>query len=280
MKLFMDNVNMAKMKYKGINFLVLLGLLFGAIACQKDKLLTYEHPANVYLELSSAQKDSIVYTFAYDMTKAVDTVFIPVRLMGHRVDSERFYQAFIEQDSSTAQEDVHYKALEESYSLGAGEGKTSLPLIVYNTADLESQPVNMVIKLKSSEDFGVENDKIIRAYVVLSAQLEQPAWWSMWMGAYSRVKHQLFLLVTDQRELSMDGLDAPKNLYFADLLTHMLNDPFQWVEDHPEKGYVLTEDSGGYLFYHQDNPARMIHLVRNAGSGKYFFIDELGKEVR
>src|SRR5690606_9561378 len=107
-------------------------------------------------------------------------------------------------------------------------------------------------------------------------------WWSMWLGAYSRVKHQLFLIVTEQRSLTMDGLDAPKNLYFANLLTLMLNDPFQWVADHPEKGYVLSETGNGdtYAFYHEENPNRIIVLKRNAGSGRYFFIDEEGKEVR
>lgn len=278
----MDSVNMKKMKIKRACFLVTAGLFLGAVACKKDRFLTYDHFSNIYLDLNADQRDSIVYTFAYDMTMAADTIFIPVRLMGHRTDTERFYEAYVEQDSSSAQIDKHYKALQNRYSLAEGQGQTSLPIIVYNTSDLEKHSVNMIIKLKASDDFGVENNKLIRAYVVLSAQLEQPNWWNMWMGTYSRVKHQLFLLVTDQRELSMEGLDAPKNLYFAGLLTQMLNDPFKWVEDNPQKGYVLKEELGtdGYLFYHKDNPSRVIHLVLNAGSGKYFFIDELGKEVR
>lgn len=278
----MDSVKMEKMKKKLTYFLATISLVFGITACQKDILMTYDHSANIYFELNSAQRDSIVYTFAYDMTKAVDTVFIPVRLMGHRIAEDRYYQAYIEQDSSTALVDVHYKALENRYSLFAGRGQDSLPLIVYNTPDLESKSVGLIVKLMTSDDLGIENNKLIRAYVVLSAQLEQPNWWSMWAGAYSRVKHQLFLLVTDQRELSMDGLDAPKNLYFVNLLTQMLNDPFKWVEENPEKGYVLEEETAAdsYKFFHRDNPARVIHLVRNEGSGKYFFIDELGKEVR
>ncbi|MBL1410418.1 DUF4843 domain-containing protein [Sphingobacterium faecale] len=268
---------------KKINYyLGVIYLMLYMSSCQKVNLMTYDQPANIYFDLTSAQRDSVVYTFAYDMTKAVDTVFIPVRLMGHRTAASRHFRAVVEQDSSTAQAGTHYKALESQYPLAAATGRQALPLIVYNSSDLESNSVTMIVKLQPSDDFGIENKKLIRAYVVLSARLEKPIWWDMWMSAYSRTKHQLFLIVTAQRDLSMDGLDAPKNLYFANLLTQMLNDPFRWVTTHPEKGYVLTKSSENedYDFYHKDNPGRVIKLKLNTGSGKYYFMDEQGKEVR
>lgn len=268
---------------KKINYyLGFIYLMLYMSSCQKADLMTYDQPANIYFDLTSAQRDSVVYTFAYDMTKAVDTVFIPVRLMGHRTAASRHFRAMVEQDSSTAQAGTHYKALESQYPLAAATGRQALPLIVYNSSDLESNSVTMMVKLQPSDDFGIENKKLIRAYVVLSARLEKPIWWDMWMSAYSRTKHQLFLIVTEQRDLSMDGLDAPKNLYFANLLTQMLNDPFRWVTTHPEKGYVLTKSSENedYDFYHKDNPGRVIKLKLNTGSGKYYFMDEQGKEVR
>ncbi|MNV59318.1 hypothetical protein D3C71_1517330 [compost metagenome] len=153
---------------------------------------------------------------------------------------------------------------------------------MHNISALESQSVSLLVKLKASDDFGVENPTLIRARIIISAQLEQPAWWTMWLDNYSRVKHQLFLIVTEQRSLSTVGLDAPKNLYFANLLLMMLNDPFKWVKDHPEKNYVLSSNDNGqtYQFYHVDNPNRSILLRKNSASGKYYFIDESGKEVR
>lgn len=276
----MDSDNIYKIMKKIKYYLALVCFLGSVYSCQKATLTTYDHSANIYFDLNQSQRDSIVYTFAYDMTKAVDTIFIPVRLMGHRIPSTRHYQAFVEADSSTAELGTHYKAIESQYPLLGSTGRDSLPLVVYNVPDLETRAVSMIVKLKQNDDFGIENHRLIRAYVVLSARLEQPQWWSMWLGAYSRVKHQLFLLVTDQRSLTMEGLDAPKNLYFANLLTQMLNDPFKWIADHPEKGYVLTAEADGYSFYHKDNPGRAISLKLNSGSGKYFFIDESGKEVR
>ena len=287
----METVNPSDMRTKPIikRLVALMGLPVLLVSCDKAELATYDHPANLYFDLSDNgnpevdRRDSIVYTFAYDMTKARDTVFIPVRLSGIRESRNRQYQVAVEQDSSTALAGIHYEALQPSYPLAADSGMAFLPLVIYNTADLEENAVTLILKLQPSADFGIENPSLIRAKVVVSARLEQPQWWSMWLGAYSRTKHQLFLLVTGQTELSMDGLDAPKNLYFAQMLTMMLNNPFGWVQDNPEKGYVLapveTGSTDRYHFYHELNPGRTILLRRNAG-GMYYFIDENGEEVR
>ncbi|MEZ0451642.1 DUF4843 domain-containing protein [Sphingobacterium thalpophilum] len=251
-------------------------------ACKKASLTTYDRNANIYFDLTGAERDSMVYTFAYDMTKAVDTILIPVKVMGYRGQLLRHYSAFVEKDSSTARSNVHYDELKPEYPIEAEAGHAFLPLIVHNISELEKQSVSLIVKLRASDDFGVENPQLVRARIIISAQLEQPAWWTMWLDNYSRVKHQLFLIVTEQRSLSMVGLDAPKNLYFANLLLMMLNDPFKWVKDHPEKNYVLRSSDNGqtYLFYHVDNPNRTILLRKNTASGKYYFIDENGKEVR
>jgi hypothetical protein len=262
--------------------LLLLLPLVLLCSCKKAGLTTYDRAANVYFDLSDADRDSIVYTFAYDMTKAQDTVFIPVKVMGYRDQQARHFEAFVEKDSSTARAELHYDGLKSEYTLERNAGQALMPIIVHNISELENQSVSLLVKLKASDDFGVENPALIRARIIISAQLEQPAWWTMWLDNYSRVKHQLFLIVTEQRSLSMVGLDAPKNLYFANLLLMMLNDPFKWVKDHPEKKYVLNSKDNGqtYQFYHLENPSRSILLRKNSASGKYYFIDESGKEVR
>jgi hypothetical protein len=248
-------------------------------------LLTYDHPANIYFDLTNEQRDSIVYTFAYDLTKAQDTVYLPVRIMGYRADSERNYQAYIEQDSSTANPDVHYKVLEKQYPIEGKTGGALLPLIIYNVPDIAERAVSIIVKLRGNEDFGLESPNIARAKVILSAQLEKPNWWDIWpLQPYSRTKHQLFFIVTEQRSLttpSTDPFGSPKNLYFTGLLSAMLNDPFKWVSEHPEKGYVLTSKDNGatYSFYNLNNPSINIVLKRNDASGRYFFIDEEGKEI-
>lgn len=264
-------------------YLIILGCLATAFsACEKASPLIYDRDANIHFQLSGSLRDSIVYTFAYDVTKSSDTIFIPVRLAGYRTDQVRQYAAYVEQDSSTAVAGLHYEALAATYPMAANAGMTYLPLVIYNVAELEEKSVSLIIKLKATDDFDIEDPRLIRARVLFSARLEKPTWWNMWLGNYySRAKHQLFLIVTEQTTLTMDGLDAPKNLYFANLLTMMMNDPFKWVNDNPSKGYVLTQRTGqdAYDFYHTDNPNRTLLLRKNQSSGRYFFIDENGLEI-
>src|SRR5690606_40774413 len=229
------------------NIYILLALVFFLFfSCQKTELKTYDTAANVYFDLTPEARDSIVYTFAYEMTRASDTLYIPVRLMGNREGNQRHFQVYVEKDSSTARSNEHYQALSVAYRLEADKGTGYVPLIIHNTKDLEEKSVSLILKLKASPDFGINDPRLIRTYIILSARLEKPNWWGNWpLGEYSRVRHQLFFIATKQRQLSTEGLDAPKNLYFANLLTIMLNDPFKWVADHPEKGYVLESKDNG-----------------------------------
>ena len=245
-----------KLTFNFINtcLVVIFSLLF--FACNKSEPTLYDYHSNIYFNLNEEQQDSIIYTFAYNINKSSDTVYIPVSISGFRNANERYYSAYVEQDSSTAIEGIHYEKLADRYLVSSEEGKTFLPLVVYNVKDLEEKNVSLIIKLKETNDFKVDDPEIVRAHIVLSARLEQPVWWTMWLQEYSRTKHQLFIISTGQTVLTMDGLDAPKNLYFADLLRIMLNNPFKWVEDNPEKGYTLSSPDNGltYDFYHIDNP--------------------------
>ncbi len=265
------------------------GLLLLILGCERGDLITYDHPANIYFDLNNDNlktiPDSLTYTFAYDMTKAQDTLNLLTRISGFREGRIRHFRAYVEQDSSSAVAGDHYEPLQTQYPIPADSGNAFLPLVLYNTAHLEEETVSLIVKLQATEDFGIENPRIIRARLVFSARLERPDWWDSWpLAPYSRIKHQLFILVTEQTTLTTEGLDAPRNLYFSGLLSMMLNNPFAWVENNPKKGYVLEpvteEPNPNYHFFHQDNPSRTILLRYNTAAGRHYFIDENGEEVR
>ncbi|WP_158569109.1 DUF4843 domain-containing protein [Chitinophaga silvisoli] len=268
---------------KGI-YIILLMSLFAA--CKKAEELHYDHAANIHFNLIGNDKDSIVYTFAYTPTLSQDTIYLPVQLAGIQVDKDRTYNAYVETDSSTAKAGVHFEPLKSGYLLPANTGVALLPVIIYNVADLVNESVSLMIKLKGTNDLGIEiptgddGKSLLKAKIVFSAMLEKPNWWDMWLGSYySRTKHQLFLIVTGVTSLTTAGIDAPRNLYLANLLTTMLNDPFKWVANNPAKGYILEPSGDNYYFYNPENPARKMLLRKNAAAGKYYFIDENGEEV-
>ena len=268
-------------------YIIIILALISLGSCKKAEEMKFSHVANVYFDIYNGDKDSIVRTFAYTPTKAADTLLIPVRLSGIRTANSRNYNVRVETDSSSAVPDQHYQPLKASYSIPANAGIGYIPFIMYNKDKLlEEKSVSVIIKLTASDDFGIENPTMLRAKVVFSSKLEKPNWWDMWLTNYSRTKHELFYITTGQTSMttgSQGGLDAPKNLYYTGLLTIMMNNPFNWVTKNVAKGYVLQEVTTGntdsYYFFNTGNPSKKTLLRKNTQTGKYYFIDENGKEV-
>ncbi|HMI03884.1 MAG TPA: DUF4843 domain-containing protein [Pedobacter sp.] len=266
-------------------YIIILLAVTGFASCKKADEKLFNHAPSVYFDTQGGDRDSILRTFAYTPTLAQDTVWIPVRLLGIRTNKARTFAAKVEMDSSTAIPGVHYEALKPTYTINAEKGFTYLPLVIYNKdKELEERSVSVMIKLIGTTDLAIENPYLIKAKVVFSAKLEKPDWWDTWpLPPYSRTKHELFFLVTGQKSMTKEGLDAPKNLYYVALLNTMLGNPFNWVAKNPLKKYVIEEVTPGntdrYYFYNTANPAKKTLLKKNVQNGKYYFIDENGNEV-
>lgn len=271
---------------KKILLIILIATVVAA-GCQKAEELKYSGKDNIMLDFQGSSRDSIIHTFAYTPGKGIDTVYIPVRISGSRTDSSGADRKFIlraEKDSSTAKEDLHFKPLEPYYTIKKGTGFTQVPIIIYSKdPELTNKSVTLHFRLYGNEDFDVKLTKLVYGKLVLSNKLERPNWWGMWFGAYySRIKHEFFLIVTGLTELSTDGLDAPKNLYFESLVRDFMADPFKWVNKNPSKGYVIEKDGAteNYVFYSSANPEKKIPYRKNLQTGLYYFIDEEGNEVK
>lgn len=253
-------------------------------SCKRDDLELYNSPANVYFDFTDAQRDSLLYTFAFDPSREADTVYLPVKLSGLRENRDRKFIIRIDSnpDSTTAVANKHYKPLDSVYTLAANTGETNVPLIIYNTdTALQSKSVQIRFRLYPTSDLDTALPQLIKGRLVFSSKLEEPDWWTMWMGDYfSQVKFQIFIIVTGQTSMTTDGLDAPKNLYFVSVLTSFLSNPNAWLSKNPDKGYVLEkQDDNTYYFYNKDNPEKKILYRYDAQANRYFFIDENGLEV-
>lgn len=276
------------MNYKSI-FLLAGIILCLATACKENAPMRYNSPDNVYFDFDdekTADRDSVLYTFAYTPDVTTDTVLIPVRIAGKRVSKERHFNVTI-LPTTTAVSGKHYEPLQSFYTIAADSGKAYIPFIIYNTdAELQNKSVATYMQLTASEDFGVTIDTLIKAKIVFSNRLEKPAWWDFWSGQlseYSRVKHDLYLVSVGRVDLISDysgdnGLQIPYNLYVIDKLRKFLSDPFAWTS--AQKSYVLTKRAdGNYDFYHTENPDKKFFLQFNKEDGKYYFLNEKGQRV-
>jgi len=280
-----------EIKTNCMNRLFILALVTVALltGCKKDTYMPF-HPTgktdNIYFNFdpTTPDRDSIIYTFAYTPGKVSDTIYLPVQISGHRADTARTYKVAVTDSLTTAIPGIHYSALKDSYTMPAGAGFDSIPLVLFNTDTLMSRrSVSLSLHLVATDGLGVQIADIIKARIIFSNKLEKPVWWDIWMLNYSDVKFELFIISTGVTVLASGedhGLYAPQSLYYMGLLDVLLNDPFAWVADNPEKGYALElRTDGNYDFFNTANPSHRLLVKKDLSSGKYFFIDENGAQV-
>jgi hypothetical protein len=280
MKLNLETDNATTVMLK--NIICFLVPVFVLVSCKKGEYLVYNSPDNIHFNFAVPTVDSIVYTFAFTPGQLSDTVYVPVQLSGIRVNRDRQYAVAVTDSNNTAVVGEHYAPLQSYYVLPADSGSAYLPIIIYNTDSLlRKRSVALSLHLVATNDLGVAIADQDMGKVIISNKLEEPGWWSMWEGNYfSSTKYQLFIIATGLTTLSTSGLDAPKNLYFVSVLTTMLQDPFGWVANNPQKGYVLTlQADGSYDFYNTSNPQSVIPVVKDPSTGLWYFIDENGAEI-
>jgi len=274
-----NHINMKKL-------FIITGIIVALFAaCKKAAYMPYHSSDNIYFNFdddNTTDRDSIVYTFAYTPGKESDTLWLPVRISGIRTDGDRTYKVAVTDSGTTAKAGTHYAALQPQYTIPAHTGIDSFPLVIYNTDTLlTKRSVSLNLHLVSTDNLGTAFPAGNNARIIISNKLEKPFWWNMWLGGYySQVKHELFLISAGVQEMSTDGLDAPKNLYYVSRLNSFLADPSTWISNNPDKQYVLElRPDGNYDFYNANTPTHRILYKKDASAGKFFFIDENGANV-
>ena len=182
---------------------VTLGLLF--TGCEENERMLYSAPSAVYFSEMTSE-DSLQYSFASGL-KEMDTVSIPLMIIGEKVSYPRQIQVEVDA-SSTAQENVHYKLSSTVIKLPAGEVNAAVPVVVMdNDESLEFGSVVLVLNLKANEDFVLGFPEQLSARLIITKQLVKPSYWemplSLYYGRYSKAKHRLCIQV--------QGFDFPES---------------------------------------------------------------------
>ena len=186
------------MKKRYFSLSLVLVILFLA-ACEQDPTL-FDQPDGIYF---STKTDSVAYSFAKYPNRTVDTVRIPVMVLGDAADHDR--QITIEKLTGAdvnAIEGVHYKLM-TPYKMPAGKIATELPVVVYRTADLEDNLVAFRLQLKADENFasGISSKTALKVKI---SYLQKPPTWgeyggSQWagyggnLGTWTKTKYKLVL---------------------------------------------------------------------------------------
>jgi len=261
--------------------IVLIAAVVLMAACKKEDIAGFHGAHDIYFNMNSW--DSVLYTFAIHPAKAKDTIWVPVRISGGRVNSDRAYSVKVIDSATTAVVNKHYEPLKDKYIVPAGAGTVWLPVIVYNTDTmLFKRSFSIKLQMLSSDDFGADIKDLSTARVVFSNRLEKPVWWDKCPGgAYSIVKHQLFRLSATTEDVPLD--QYPIQIYYTARLKALLTSPGTWIINNPDKGYVLTtrtDGTGNQDFFEAASPDKKFRYEKDPASGNFYFIDENNQFVK
>ena len=277
-----------------IFYSLLISMLF--VACKKDVNFAYDSPDNIYLNYlnDDGTQDTlpVTYSFAYSPGLAKDTLWVPVKIAGKRVNHERKFKIGVVAALSDAQEELHYEPLKADYILPADSGTVKIPIIIKNIDPLLAEKsVALTIIAAASSDFGETLPvKLRRRTLIFSNRLEEPSWWKYWQGnlggPYNRVIHQLFLISGGKDLVNPTApngyLEIPRTLYYIENVRNLTNDPFTWVTRNPEKGYVLTKRTDGtqdFDFYSVSSPTIKFTVKFFPQVNRYFFVNDKGAQI-
>ncbi|WEK35598.1 MAG: DUF4843 domain-containing protein [Candidatus Pseudobacter hemicellulosilyticus] len=204
-----------------------------ATSCTKDPRLDYTSPASVYFFTDSLLyiQDSVTFSFAvHESSLQVDTVAIPLKLMGDAEGKDRSFTVVADPAKTTAQAGVHYDII--TPKVKAGQFKDSLLVKVYKTADLASKEVRIALRITDGGELLPGATERLNYTVKLNNILSKPDNWDMlligFFGPYSEAKYRFIIDVTGLAVYNFrtptGGVDFQYYMYLKQILRAALQE--------------------------------------------------------
>lgn len=198
-------------------------------SCEESELTNFKEKDAVYFQLEKTdftlqsthwddwlnyEGDSLVFTFGgLDRDSPdyleIDTVWLQVNLLGQMSTQERYFNVGVNQDQTTAEEGIHYEALESQYTLGADTTSCSFPVVFYNHKSLGAEPYTLDVVIESNDTFDLGLEGKTNARILIYNDVVKPLIWDVYfynyLGPYSKAKHRVVLLTNG-------GITVPNTL--------------------------------------------------------------------
>lgn len=235
---------------KKLIYIALLAFVMGA--CNESELTNFAEQDAIHFELDDDLEDnyyylgdSLIYTFGglsdqSDYYAEVDTLWLPLDLLGWLSGNDRDILLEVDQDETTATEGVHYEALADGYLLQADSIRTIVPVILYNDESLGEDPLVLTIRIVENDDFklGLQKGHQVRV-IIYNDVVKPPVWESHLKGqfdVYSMVKHRLILELNGEIPLPVTVDEYWDNYWDIRRWSNDLNDYLTENEVYDENG--------------------------------------------
>jgi len=146
---------------KKITVYILLFQLILQLGCKKD-MMTYQGREGVYFAVQYGNKSLSIDYWPYQPYSSVefvsigkDVVDFPVKVMitGAVKDYDRTFRVEVNPDSTTAVAGKHYEPIKTEFKIPAGGITANIVVRLNRTADLETTPVTLGLRLVETKDF-------------------------------------------------------------------------------------------------------------------------------
>lgn len=176
-------------------------LLLGA--CSEATREMFDTPPAVYFQMPQGdttlivREDTVVYSFAFDLTSTRREICIPVQLIGFAADRDRKYNIEITNIGDT-RAGVHYEAVATEQTLAAGKTVDSLRVTFLRTPDMQQGAKKVAFTIRPGGDLAEGLRDQLHVAIQVSDILEQPEWWDTWsryFGPYDRQIYEQWMTI-------------------------------------------------------------------------------------
>jgi Domain of unknown function (DUF4843) len=184
----------------------LAAILFAG-GCTKNELIPFTQPASVYFgkpTVFGTAQTSMDYSFAKYPSRTVDTLKLPVSLLGDASPADRVINVVVADTSiANATNGVEFKLI-PPYKMPANAYSTTIPVVVYRTGAMDSLAYTFVLKLAATSELGV-GIAAQSQYRIRLAYLQKPESWDRYansegwakyaanLGTWTRTKYKVVL---------------------------------------------------------------------------------------
>ncbi len=178
------------MKSKLVYILLLGCLSLSLTSCDQEIDYPYEGKDRVYFQCFTFNSYTQIRTYTDSLTFSfgllpdsirIDTAKIVVEYAGQSSSVDRTYRVRVVQDSTTAEEGVHYEMIDEEQKFRPNELHDTLRIVVYrdrmNSRFKERERYRLELELEPSEDFDVGICQGVRKTLWLNNYMSEPLWW-------------------------------------------------------------------------------------------------------
>lgn len=212
-----------------------LFILISLLGCEKDYQV---YNANLHAVRFTISPDSMIYSFRFYPNREIDTITLPVQILGYTENRNRIVNIITDAEKTTAIVDEDYTLLPTM--IPANQVSDSVRVIIKKTEKLENENLCLALQIITSEDLEAGPNNSYRIY--FSNQLVKPQNWPGKFGEYSSVKHQFCIDVLGIGDYCPDN-NYNLVTYYLRQLTDAL---YKYNNEHPndplkdENGKLIT----------------------------------------